>query len=141
MFRLKRTVNIAPVGFDKNWADAWPEIERLGQRLDAVRVALKASAPDSWAEKHWSQIEAIVFRKWRNAIRLRDVGMRQGTRKDPGPVIDYTWWEPAQEISMSFPLIDNLTRWVLDHTGNTDLTRAWEMAKEEKVQKARQGLA
>jgi hypothetical protein len=137
----KAKAEFYPTGFDKNWADAWSEIDRLGQRLDSVRVAIKASAPDSWAEKHWTQIEANVLRKWKNAIMLRDISMRQGSQRDPGPKIDYTWWEPAQEISMSFPVIDNITRWVLDHTGNTDLTRAWEMAREEKVQKARQGLA
>ena len=136
----KAKAKFYPTGFDKNWADAWPEIDRLGQRLDAVRVAIKASAPDSWAEKHWSQIEAIVFRKWKNAILLKDIGMRQGSRRDTGPEISYDWWEGAQEVSMSFPLLDNISRLILDHTGNTNLDRAWEMARNESLQKARQGL-
>ena len=136
----KAKAKFYPTGFDKNWADAWPEIDRLGQRLDAVRVAIKASAPDSWAEKHWSQIEAIVFRKWKNAILLKDIGMRQGSRRDIGPEISYDWWEGAQEVPMAVPLLDNLTRLILDHTGNTNLDRAWEMARNESLQKARQGL-
>ena len=136
----KAKAKFYPTGFDKNWADAWPEIDRLGQRLDAVRVAIKASAPDSWAEKHWSQIEAIVFRKWKNAILLKDIGMRQGSRRDTGPEISYDWWEGAQEVPMAVPLLDNLTRLILDHTGNTNLDRAWEMARNESLQKARQGL-
>jgi hypothetical protein len=142
MFRSRKTKpETYPTGVDKNWADAWPEIDRLGQRLDAVRVAIKASAPDSWAEKHWLQVEAIVLRKWKNAILLRDIGMRQGSRKDVGPAIDYDWWQPTEEVTMSFPLLDNITRLILDHTGNTNYDRAWEMAREEKLQKARQGLA
>jgi hypothetical protein len=141
MFRSRKAkAEFYPTGFDKNWADAWPEIDRLGQRLDSVRVAIKASAPDSWAEKHWTQIEAVVLRKWKNAIMLRDIGMRQGTRQDVGPAIDYDWWEGAQEFPMSFPLLDNITRLILDHTGNTNLDRAWEMARNESLQKARQGL-
>jgi hypothetical protein len=141
MFRSRKAkAEFYPTGVDKNWADAWPEIDRLGQRLDAVRVAIKASAPDSWAEKHWLQTEATVLRKWKKAILLRDIGMRQGSRKDAGPAISYDWWEPAQEIPMSFPLRDNITRLILDHTGNTNLDRAWEMARNESLQKARQGL-
>jgi hypothetical protein len=131
-----------PTGFDKNWADAWPEIDRLGQRLDAVRKAVKASAPNSWAEKHWSQIEAIVFRKWKNAILLKDIGMRQGSRRDTGPKISYDWWEGSGEVVMRLPIFDNIAQMLTDKFGYTtnNLDRAWEMARNESLQKARQGL-
>jgi hypothetical protein len=143
MFRSRKAkAEFYPTGFDKNWADAWPEIDRLGQRLDSVRKAIKASAPNSWAEEHWTQIEAIVFRKWKNAIMLRDIGMRQGTRQDVGPKISYDWWEGSNEVAMVFPILDSIASVLSDKFGYTsnNLDRAWEMARNESLQKARQGL-
>ena len=43
---------------------------------------------------------------------------------------------------MDIPLFGSMGSWLQDKiAGNTNLDRAWEMAREEKLQKARQGLA
>jgi hypothetical protein len=55
--------------------------------------------------------------------------------------IDYDWWEKAEEIPVGIPLFDNISRMLMDASGNTDLQRSWENAREEKLQKARLGLA
>jgi hypothetical protein len=57
------------------------------------------------------------------------------------PEVDMSWWEPSYEPGVSFPLFDNLIFWLEDKTRTTNYDRIWEIAKEEKLQKARQGLA
>jgi hypothetical protein len=44
---------------------------------------------------------------------------------------------------MRFPVIDSIGNWLQDKFGNSNgnLERAWAMAQEQKLQKARQGLA
>ena len=142
MFRSKKaTTEFVSLYHTKDWAHSGAEIERLGRQLDAVRQSKKAAKRGSWAKKHWSQTEQILLRKWKQTIRLQHVGLRQAVLAKPGPDIDYSWWEPSYETAVNIPLLDNLTRWVVDKTESVNLTRAWEMAKEEKLQKARQGLA
>lgn len=141
LLKRKTKVEYVPVMYSKDWANAGAEIERLGRQLDAVRLAKATSKRKSWAKKHWTQSEQILLRKWKQSIRLNQVGLRQAVKENPTHSIDYGWWEPAEEVVMAFPLFDNLCRIMLDATGNTNLDRAWEMAKEEKLQKARQGLA
>jgi len=145
MFRSKKTKTeyITPE-FYKDWGNAGYELEVLGRRLDAVRQTLdylKDKPENHWAVVKWRQAEAIILRKWQHTVRLKETGLRQAGKMDLGPKIDYNWWEGSDEVRMSFPLLDNITRLILDHTGNTNLDRAWEMARDEKLQKARQGLA
>jgi creatinine amidohydrolase/Fe(II)-dependent formamide hydrolase-like protein len=142
--RKKTNTEYIPL-VSKDWRDAGPEIERLGQRIDVVRDVVQrlTESDQKWAVRYWLEAEAQLLHRWKIAVDLQHCGARESSmvRNTTTSKIDYSWWEPAQEISMSFPVIDNITRWVLDHTGNTDLTRAWEMAREEKLQKARQGQA
>jgi len=143
MFRLKRktkTEYITPE-FYKDWGNAAYELECLGRRLDSAREAIKRSKPDSWAHNHWTEAEAIILRKWKHTIRLKDTGLRQANKKDTGPTINYDWWENAEEAPMSMPLFDSFYHWMIDKTSNTNLDRIWEIAIQEKIQKARQGLA
>jgi hypothetical protein len=144
MFRSRKTkTEFVSLEHTKDWANAGAEIERLGQRLDAVRIAKKASKRNSWAKKHWTQAEQIILRKWKQSVRLHSVGLRQAGKMDTGPQIDYTWWEPSYEVVMRFPILDSLSEWLANKAGNTSasLERAWAMAQEQKLQKARQGLA
>ena len=57
------------------------------------------------------------------------------------PEVDMSWWEPSYEPGLSFPLFDNLFFWLQERTYSPNYNRIWEIAKEEKLQKARQGLA
>jgi hypothetical protein len=126
----------------KHWANSAYEIELLGNRLDAVRAAKKRAKRNSWAKKHWTQAEAIMLRKWKMTVRLKDVGLIQKGKKDPfRTTVSYDWWENAEEVPMTFPLFDSFSRMLQDKFGNTNLDRAWEMARNESLQKARQGLA
>ena len=145
MFRSRKTkTEFVPIGeYAKDWANAGAEIDRLGQRLDAVRVAKKAAKRNSWAKKHWTQTEQIILRKWKQSVRLRSVGLRQAGKVDMGPKISYDWWEGSYEVAMRFPIIEMISLWISDKAGlsSPNLERAWAMAQEEKLQKARQGLA
>jgi len=127
----------------KHWANSSYEIEQLGARLDAVRAAKKRAKCNSWAKKHWTQAEAIMLRKWKMTVRLKDVGLIQKGKKDPfRPAVRYDWWEGSEEVAVTFPVIENLVRMITERlAGNTNLDRAWEMARNESLQKARQGLA
>ena len=143
--RKTKTEYIVP-SFYKDWGNASHELECLGRRLDATRQAiayLKDKPENHWALRQWRETEAILLRKWKHTIRMKETGLRQIHSYDTGPKIDYDWWEGSYEVAMRMPLIDGIMQWMHDKTGNTDysLDRAWAMAQEEKLQKARQGLA
>lgn len=138
--RKKTRTEYTPM-YSKDWTNSGAEIERLGLRLDAVRDAKRRSKRNSWAKRHWSQTEQIMLRKWKQTIRLRHVGLRQEGKINLGPKIDYGWWEDAEENHVNLPLFDWFYRYISEKVASPDLDRAWEMAREEKLQKARQGLA
>ena len=142
MFRSKKVkVEYITPEFYKDWGNAAYELKCLEHRLDAVRTALSECKPDSWAYNHWAEAEAVLLRKWKHTVRLKDVGLRQTNKVDMGPAIDYDWWEGSEEVAMRFPLLDGITNWITDRVSSPNLERAWWMAIEQKVQKARQGLA
>ena len=143
--RKTKTEYVTP-GFYKDWSNADCEIERLGHRLDAVRETIRRleafdKPEDHWAIKQWRESEAILLRKWKQSVRLKDVGMRQVGVISDLPEVDMSWWEPSYEPGLSFPLFDNLIFWMQERTYSPNYDRIWEIAKEEKLQKARQGLA
>jgi hypothetical protein len=129
----------------KDWKDASPEIECLGRQLDAVRRTLdylKERPENHWAVIQWRQTEAILLRKWKMMVSLQSCGLRQMGPSRTIP-IDYDWFEKSNEASVSLPFFDGICYWIQDRFGlpSGSLDRAWEMAREEKLQKARQGLA
>ena len=141
MFRSKKTDKIKYVSLNesfKDWKDSQPEIDAMGHRLDSVRRALADCKPGTWAHTHWTQVESIVFRKWSMMIKLQQSGLRQ-VGPDRSINIDYNWWEGSDEIKMiSIPFLENI--W--DNAGiQGRLDESWANAKEQKLQKARQGLA
>jgi hypothetical protein len=142
MFRSKRKTNIEyiPIGAVKDWRDAEHEIEHIGTRLDQARTAL-ARANTKWAKNYWATITDRLFKKWSLCVQLKDTGLRQQGPASIYSKIDYSWWEKSEEIPVGIPLFDNISRMLMDAAGNTDLTRSWENAREEKLQKARLGLA
>ena len=141
--KTPKTEFVAPE-FYKDWANASAEIDRLGARLDSVRSVLSAyrtkKQKATWSYTHWRQVEAIVLRKWKNTVRLKDVGLRQAGKITDDIEIDYSWWEVSDEVRMwSIPVPDFLDGLV--NRNYSDLNWSWEKAREEKLQKARQGLA
>ena len=146
MFRSRKTkTDTVEVRHVKDWANSGHELELLGRRLDAVRSTiqhLEASKKpeDHWAVVHWRQAEAMVLLKWRRTQRLKETGLRQVGIVETGPKIAYDWWEGADEVHMGLPIFDTIGQWIHDHTvGTPSLDRAWEMARNESLQKARQG--
>lgn len=143
MFLSRKTRNkeaVAPA-FYKDWSNTSHELECLGKRLDAVRGILSGYKTKrqkaSWSYTHWSQVEAIVLRKWQQTLRLKDTGLRQAGKVDTGPVIDYDWWEGSDEVAMGLPM----PAFIANLYTHSDLDWSWAKAQEEKLQKARQGLA
>lgn len=145
MFRSKKTKTeyITPESY-KDWSNAGYEIEGIGRRLDAVRGTMSdIKDKDSWAYRHWATIEARMTQQWKLTIMLKDTGMKQIKREDNHRQLDYSWWEPSTEIGVRMPVFDFIGDWLNQKFGfvYNDLDGSWEKAKEEKLQKARQGLA
>lgn len=142
MFRSKKTkteyINLQETF--KDWKDSTHEVEAMGNRLDQARLAVKRSKPGSWAHTHWVQVEDIVLRKWQMMVSLQSSGLRQVGPNRTIP-IDYQWFEKSDEVAMRFPLLDGITNWITDKFNSPNLERAWAMAQEQKLQKARQGQA
>ena len=127
----------------KDYKDSWPEIETLGHRLDCARRAVKRAKEGTWAHTQWTIVEANLFKKWKLMVALHQCGLRQQGPNTANKInIDYSWWEGSEEVGINIPVIDNIGRWVNDKFGFADrsLDRAWEMARNEFIQKARQGL-
>ena len=138
MFRSKKT-NTEYVSLNesfKDWKDSQPEIEAMGNRLDSVRNAIAGCKPGTWAHTHWTQIEAVVFRKWSMMISLQQSGLRQ-VGPDRGFPIAYDWWEGSDEVKSLIPMPAFMENW----GSHSDLEWSWANAQERKLQKARQGLA
>lgn len=146
MFQSKnKTEYVALVA--KDWRDAGPEIERLGQRIDAVRgvVTTLNKRKQKWAARHWRETEALLLRRWKTAVSLQSCGMKEYTPEIAGLTakVSYDWFELPEEIP-AIPFFDNITQWCHEKFGITNrpgLDWSWEKAMEQKVQKARQGLA
>ena len=144
MFRSKKvkTEYVTP-GFYKDWGNAQAEIDGLGRRLDSVRGIIKdlvqRGVPENhWGLRHWREVEAVVLRRWKHTIRLRETGLRQKSTVQEGPQIDYSWWEQHDGVGgYLFPFMGVFDNWF----NHSDLDASWEKAREEKLQKARQGLA
>jgi hypothetical protein len=144
MFRSRKTKTewISLNESFKDWKDAVYEVEDMGNRLDQVRLAIKRTTPGTWAHTHWTQTEEIIFRKWQLMVNLHTVGLRQ-VGPDRTIPINYNWFEGSDEVTMSLPFYDGICYWINERFGLSShrLDRAWEMARDEKLQKARQGLA
>jgi hypothetical protein len=100
------------------------------------------AAKRPWAKNYWTLVEQTLLRKWKQSVRLQEIGLRQVTKQSPQPPIDYDWWEGSGEVVMRLPIFDNIAQMLTDKFGYTtnNLDRAWEMARNESLQKARQGL-
>lgn len=128
--------------FFKDWANSGAELEALGRRLDAVRgiIAELEAREDGggWALNHWRDAEAVILRKWRQVVLLKDTGLRQRSVLRDGPEIDYSWWEKHDGIGgPAFPILGIFDSWF----NRPNLAWSWEKAINEKLQKARLGLA
>ena len=134
---MSKTIEYIVPGF-KDWSNAGYELEVIGRQLDSARQAKARSEHKSWAKKYWTQVEAVLLRKWKGTIQLEDVGMRQLIEK-PVEIVSYDWWEKSEEIA-GFG-----TNWYRDLAeklaGGPNLEESWTNAIEQKVQKARQALA
>jgi len=138
-FMSKKTkIKYVGIGELKDWRDAGYEIEHLGTRLDQARAAL-AEAKSKWARDYWKTTVDRLFLKWSLTIQLKDTGLKQHGSNGFYANIDYYWWEKSDEIRMlSSSILDNL----FHNSGlSARLDESWAKAQEQKVQKARLGLA
>ena len=122
----------------KDWRDAGHEIEALGTRLDQARTAAIA-AKGSWAKNYWVTTVERLFTRWQLMVQLKDTGLRQKGPESFYANIDYDWWEKSDEIRMiGFTWMDN---WFNDTGLSNRLDESWAKSKEQKLEKARLGLA
>ena len=135
----KKKTEFVNIGDVKDWRNAGYEIEVLGHRLDKARTALKRCKPETWAYNYWHTTEQRILTKWKLTIQLKDTGLKQITEKRVDTA-RYDWWEKSEEIGG----IGFIT-WFDDFINNIGLQQrlgeSWGRALEEKVQKARKGLA
>jgi len=125
----------------KDWSRAGNELELIGQRLDTARRFLAQSKEGTWAGDYWKQVYDRLLRKWHQTIVLMDIGLKQiKPVGDDG--IDRTWFEKASELSSGLEFqMPGLSDWLQSGMVAEQLEGTWQRAVEEKIQKARQGLA
>lgn len=145
MFKRKVTTEYVRPTEYKDWKDAGPEIERIGQRLDAVRTTLKTIPKGKryqWSRTHWTQIESHLLNKWRMMNMLKDTGLRQ-IAPGTGTAIDYSWWEKSEEVGLGtgFSFDTWIGNKLADMALQSRLEESWLRSKDLSFQKARQGLA
>jgi hypothetical protein len=139
MFRSKKIKTKTPlIGNIKDWRDSDHELEVIGNRLDQARAALK-ECKTPWARDFWATTADRLFTKWTLILQLKDTGMRQQGPSSFYSKIDYYWWEKSEEIKMvGFTWFEGL----YENAGLQDrLGESWAKSKEQKLEKARQGLA
>ena len=138
MFRSRKTKTEFPIGDVKDWRDAGHEIEALGVQLDQARTAA-ANAKSKWAQDFWNTTVARLFTRWELMIQLKDTGLRQKGPNSLYSKIDYYWYENSEEIRMaSLAVLENL----FHNAGlSSKLDESWAKSKEQKLEKARLGLA
>jgi hypothetical protein len=141
MFRSRKTdkIKYVAIGEIKDWRDAGYEIDHIGIRLDQARAAAK-QAKTKWAKDYWETTAARLLTKWHLTISLKDSGLRQQGRESFYNDIDYYWWEGSDEVAniLHFGVFERLTG---DIGLQARLEESWERSREQKLQKARQGLA
>jgi len=148
MFQSKspKTEYVALVA--KDWRDAGPEIQRLGERIDAVRttIAHLNKRKQKWALRQWKETEALLVRRWKIAVDLQHCGAKEFSPVSNTATykIDYDWFEKSEEVASIFPFFDYLNYWCAEKfgiSGRPSLDWSWEKAMQEKIQKARLGQA
>lgn len=128
----------------KDWRDAGPELDRIGEQLDSIRARLALLKADkkkknTWAMQYWSELEDVLLRKWKQIDTLKQVGLRQEGSSAPKWTIDYSWWESTREPGGRWGNVGaNL---VSEISLQRRLEESWARSKELSFQKARQGLA
>jgi hypothetical protein len=139
MFQSKKTkTEFVPIGDIKDWRDAGHEIESLGLQLDHARERA-SEAKTKWAQDFWTTTADRLFTKWQLIIQLKDTGLKQKGPNSFYSRINYDWVERSEEIRMaSVPFLDNM----FDNAGlDRRLDESWAKSKEQKLEKARLGLA
>lgn len=124
----------------KDWRDAGHEIEVIGLRLDKARTALKSCKEGTWAYNYWNVTTQRLLNKWHLTIKLRDTGLKQIVGKEED-LERYDWWEPSEEVpglNFGIAVFDD---WFYQMGLQARLEVSWAKAQEQKLQKARQGLA
>jgi hypothetical protein len=129
-----------------DWKDAGHKVEATGRKLDAIRKLLssKAIKEGSWAHTHWTQQEQIMLRRWKLMVSLHQSGLRQAGAHHEHIKISYDWLEYDAYSMPSLPIFSWIESKMDDMFYNLrrqdGLHRAWERARNEFIQKARQGL-
>jgi len=109
----------------KNYRFIGAELEALGNRLDAARLALDNATTD-WARWYWQEsLDRLLF-QWRTKIAMYDGHGRDNST--PKWTVDYYFYETPQEIS-SYGLTDR----VFDQIFKTSLDESWERARQSRL--------
>jgi hypothetical protein len=106
------------------------EMEVLGQRLDAARMALSISTKP-WAKNFWEQtIERLLF-QWRQLPVLHDGDANLTVI--PRWTVDYNFVETQQEGNL-YGITDRFYDKVFKQ--NADLHASWEAHRAQRLAKA-----
>lgn len=126
------------------WDDITAQFESLGRRMDRVREIIDTTSESHrWRRTHWINVQEQLSQRWLSLAALQRSG--QKTVQVIPPKVRYDWWEATYEVEfMEFPLLKWFER-LIDTAINgssqqAQLDRSWDMAREESLQKARQGL-
>lgn len=137
------TINLmSDSGLVKDWSHIDFDLETLGTRLDAVRAAIARSPKDSWAQNYWNTVLTILLKSWKQMVVLSELRARVKKNFVEVPR-SYDWWEAPQELP-HLPVISVVTgaleRVFEARKIEQDLNVSWANARNEMIQKSRQGL-
>lgn len=130
IFATARPIEFMPVQSDlRNWRFLGMEMEALGNRLDAARVAL-AKAKTDWSRWYWQETLDRLMLQWRHLVPLHDGDARMTVI--PRWSTDYEWWEGSTELQ--YTGIDGFTDKLFDKIFRADdLEDAWRRHRDERI--------
>jgi hypothetical protein len=101
------------------------EMEALGLRLDATRLAL-TRAKTQWARWYWTETLDRLLMQWRNLPILHD-GEAQ-TTLIPKWTVDYDYWERAEEVAAW-----DISEKIFNKIYQPNLNESWDRIRTERI--------
>jgi hypothetical protein len=111
-----------------SWRFIGMEMEALGRRLDAARVALSQSRSE-WARWYWTETLDRLMIQWRQLPALHD-GEAKMTLL-PRWTVSYNYYQTAQEVGNGYDISDKL----FDKIFKANLDESWHRIRDERIMK------
>jgi len=115
------------------------EMDALGLRLDAARMTLSRTEPNTWARTYWTNTVNTLVRQWKRLMVETNIGVHRN-------LVPETWivrkdWLETDEYGDNYGV---MFHWWNERRARSEvqegLERSWARAQEERYQKALTGF-